>query len=163
MWPITHDALDLTIPDPPDMGCHCTETLLMPSGGQDWRPVRTCSPHWCWHLVATEARTVGKWALWILPECFLVTARKRSLRRLWCVSVHRRGGGVLFQHALQVVAQHVLQQVSKGVVSQHTLWVSRPTPKGEIEGDLAGGGSPGPHPRGKFRGIWSRPTPKGEV
>ena len=22
---------------------------------------------------------------------------------------------------------------------------------------------PGPHPRGKLRGIWSRPTPKGEV
>ena len=25
------------------------------------------------------------------------------------------------------------------------------------------GGSPGPHPRGKLRGIWSSPTPKGEV
>ena len=32
-----------------------------------------------------------------------------------------------------------------GVLSQHALQVSRPTPKG------------------KFRGIWSRPTPKGEV
>ena len=31
--------------------------------------------------------------------------------------------------------------------------VSRPTPKGEVEGDQAGG-SPGPHPRGKLRGIW---------
>ena len=33
-------------------------------------------------------------------------------------------------------------------------------------GSLGGsgrGGSPGPHPRGKLRGVWSRPTPKGEV
>ena len=27
----------------------------------------------------------------------------------------------------------------------------------------SGGVSPGPHPRGKLRGIWSRPTPRGEV
>ena len=26
-----------------------------------------------------------------------------------------------------------------------------------------GGGSPGPHSRGKLRGIWCRPKPKGEV
>ena len=36
-----------------------------------------------------------------------------------------------------------------GVVSQHALQVSRPTPRGEVEGDLV-------------RGV-SRPTPKGEV
>ena len=46
----------------------------------------------------------------------------------------------LSQHALQVVSQHALQQVSIG-----------------------GGVSPGPQPRGKWRGIWSRPTAKGEV
>ena len=49
---------------------------------------------------------------------------------------------------------------------------SRPTAKGEIEGDQIhahtqggnlGGSDPGPHPRGKFRGIRSRPTPKGEI
>ena len=49
---------------------------------------------------------------------------------------------------------------------------SRPTPKGEIEGDQVqahtqggnwGGSDPGPHPRGKLRGIRSRPTPKGEI
>ena len=51
-------------------------------------------------------------------------------------SVHR-GRGVLSQHALQVVFQHALQQVSRGVISQHALQVSRPTPKGEVEGDLA--------------------------
>ena len=82
-----------------------------------------------------------------------------------CVSVHR--GGVLSQHALQMVSQHALQQVWGGV-SQHALQVSRPTPKGEVEGDMPGWGgrgvgSPGPHPRGKLRGIWSRPTVKGEI
>ena len=49
---------------------------------------------------------------------------------------------------------------------------SRPTPKGEIEGDQVqahtqggnwGGSGPGPHPRGKLRGNRSRPTPKGEI
>ena len=49
---------------------------------------------------------------------------------------------------------------------------SRPTPKGEIEGDQVqahtqvgngGGSDPGPHPRGKLRGIRSRPTPNGEM
>ena len=38
---------------------------------------------------------------------------------------------------------------SPGVVSQHALQVSRPTPRGGVEGDLA-------------RGV-SRPTPKAEV
>ena len=43
------------------------------------------------------------------------------------------GGGVAYQHALQVVFQHALQQVSRGgVVSQHALQVSRPTPKEEF-------------------------------
>ena len=73
-------------------------------------------------------------------------------------------GSVLSQHALQVVSQHALQQVSRGV--------SRPTPNGEVEGDLVqahsqgrnwGGSGPGPQPRGKLRGIWSRPTAKGVV
>ena len=62
-----------------------------------------------------------------------------------------------------------------GVVSQIALQVSRPTPRGEVEGDLAGGvsrpthrgklrgiwpgGSPDPHPRGELRGIWSGGSP----
>ena len=62
-----------------------------------------------------------------------------------------------------------LQQVSKrGVVSQHAMQVSRPTPGGGggLREIWTGGGSPGPHPRGKLRGIWpggevSRPTPGG--
>ena len=76
-------------------------------------------------------------------------------------------GEVLSQHALQVVSQHALQQVSRrGVVFQHALQVSRPTPKGEIEGDLARGVSR-PTIKGEVeghlaRGV-SRPTPKGEV
>ena len=41
-----------------------------------------------------------------------------------------------------------------------------PHPRGKFRGIWLGG-SPGPHRRGKFRGIWlggvSRPTPKGEV
>ena len=50
--------------------------------------------------------------------------------------------------------------------------VSRPTPKGEVEGNQIqvhtkgrnwGGLGPGPHPRGQLRGIRSRRTPKGEV
>ena len=42
-----------------------------------------------------------------------------------------RGGGVVSQHALQMVSQHALQ-VSRGNVS-------RPTPKGEVEGSGQGG------------------------
>ena len=83
-----------------------------------------------------------------------------------CLAAGLQGGGALSQHALQMVSQHALQQVSKGG------GVSRPTPKGEVEGDLVqahsqggnwGGSGPGPQPRGKLRGIWSRPTANGEV
>ena len=72
---------------------------------------------------------------------FIFTARKRSLRRLCfykCLSVHR------------------------GVVSQHALQVCRPTPRGEVEGS-GQGGSPGPDPGGKLRGLESevsRPSPR---
>ena len=73
------------------------------------------------------------------------------------------GGGVLSQHALQVVSQHALQQVS-GVggrlVSQHALQVSRPTAKGEVEGDLAKGGVPAPGEGAcSGGGVW-RPPPR---
>ena len=72
-----------------------------------------------------------------------------------CDSVHG-GGVVVSQHALQVVSQHALQVVSQHalqVVSQHALQVS-------------GGGSQGPHPGVKLRGLVrgvSRPTPRGGV
>ena len=68
-------------------------------------------------------------------------------------------GWVVSQHALQVVSQHALQQVSGGYPSMPCRFpgphpggklrdlaggVSRPTPKGEVEGSGLGG-SPGPH------------------
>ena len=54
-----------------------------------------------------------------------------------CHSVHKGGGGVLSQYALQVVYQHTLQQVSGG-----GWYPSMPCR------------FPGPHPVGKLRGIW---------
>ena len=47
-------------------------------------------------------------------------------------------GGLLSQHALQAVSQHALQQVSRGV-SQHALQVFRATPKGKFRGIWPGG------------------------
>ena len=86
------------------------------------------------------------------------------------VSVILFTGGVS-QHALQVVSQHAFQQVSRGV-SQHALQVSRPTPRGEVEG--SGWGGLQARPKGKLRGLawgglqahtWGsgvfRPTPRG--
>ena len=72
------------------------------------------------------------------------------------------------QHALQVVSQYALQQVSGGGVCS---WgVSAPggvCSRGcLLQGVSARGvwpSDPGPHPRGKLRGIRSRPTPKGEI
>ena len=97
-----------------------------------------------------------------------ITTRKRSLRRLCFLhlsvshSVHR---GVVSQHALQMVSQHALQQGggiqaclagfqahTQGEVEGLARGVSRPTPKGEVEGSGWGclqahtrGVSPGPH------------------
>ena len=74
---------------------------------------------------------------------FIFTARKWSLRRLCfytCLSVILFTGGAVSHHTFQVVSQHALQQVSGGgVVSQHALQVSRPTPRGEVEGSGQGG------------------------
>ena len=79
-------------------------------------------------------------------------------------------GGMLSQHALQVVSQHALQQVSSGVVSQHALQVS-PKSKGKFrgsgwgglqahtQGGSWGGSGPGPQPRGKLRRIWAGGVP----
>ena len=64
----------------------------------------------------------------------MITVRNEVAKVMFLqVSVCPQGGGVLSQHALQVVSQHALQQVSGGGwVSQHALQVSRPTPKGEV-------------------------------
>ena len=118
----------------------------------------------------------------------VVTARKRSCGKVMFLQVSvilftGGGVGVLSQHALQVVSQHALQQVlgwggwypsmpcrfpgpyPRGKLrgSGQGKGVSRPTPKGEVEGDLVqahsqggnwGGSGPSPHPRWKLRGIW---------
>ena len=71
--------------------------------------------------------------------------------------------GVVSQHALWVISQHA-SQVSGGMVSEHALQVSRPTPKGEVEESGLGGGYPGPHPGGSqcpHSGGVSRLTPEG--
>ena len=66
----------------------------------------------------------------------------------WCLVP----GGVWSQHACRFPGPH-----PRG--KYRGIWprggVSRPTPKGEVEG----GSGPGPHPRGKLRGIWSRHPP----
>ena len=57
---------------------------------------------------------------------FTVATKLRRLCFYRCVSVHRGGGMVVSQHALQVVSQHVSQQVSMGEgcgLSQHALQV----------------------------------------
>ena len=70
------------------------------------------------------------------------------------VSVILFGGGGVWG----VVSQHALQ-----VVSQYALQVSRPTPRGEVEGSGQGGLQA--HTQGRSWGVWprgvSRPTPGG--
>ena len=91
----------------------------------------------------------------------LITVRNK-LRRLCfyrCLSVHGGGGGVLSQHALQQVS-------GGGGIPACRAGFQAHTQEGSLGGSVRGGrgmGSPGPHPRGKLRGIRSRPTAKGEV
>ena len=54
-------------------------SLLVTYVGHHWRPVQACpldltvqASHWHWHLLATKAHTVGKWALRILLGYFLI-------------------------------------------------------------------------------------------
>ena len=114
-------------------------------------------------------------------KLYIISVHKRSLGQgniFRSVCQEFCSWGVLSQHALQVVSQHALQQVSGVVVSQHALQVSRPMPKGKFRGIWLGGlqahtqggswgdlvqahsqggswpgSGPGPHPRGKLRGI----------
>ena len=67
------------------------------------------------------------------------------------------GGGVVSQHALQVS-----RPTPKGKLRGLARGVSRPTPKGEVEGSGLGG-SPGPHLGGLLAHTWgvSSPTPRG--
>ena len=100
----------------------------------------------------------------------LVTARKRSLRRLCfytCLSVNG-GGELVSQHALQVVSQHALQ-VSRGMCIPACLAGFQAHTQVELEGSGQGGlqahtwrggsgphpgESPGPHPGGLQAHIW---------
>ena len=115
----------------------------------------------------------------------IFTARKRSLEqgnifRSVCQEFCSGWGGVVSQHALQVVSQHALQQggwypsMPYRIPGPHPVGevegsglglvgVSRPTPEG-VSRPSSGEGlqahtqvqSPGPHP-----GAVSRPTPRG--
>ena len=79
-----------------------------------------------------------------------------KLRRLCfyrCVSVH---GGVLSQHALQVVFPACLAAgLQGGRYPSMPCRFPGPHPREKFRG-ICLGGSPGPHPRGKFRGIYLR-------
>ena len=79
--PPPQSQLPLCTGTPPDL------SLLVTSGGQDWRPVQTCSledPHYqCWHLAASCWSTYGGWAaVRILLECFRVSLVFKFLWRL---------------------------------------------------------------------------------
>ena len=78
------------------IGPHCTGTP--PPGGNDWRPVQTCSlqdPR----MLISGGYCSNVWSAqqaMHLQVCFLVTAHKRSLRRLCfytCLSVILFTGG----------------------------------------------------------------------
>ena len=78
-----------------------------------------------------------------------ITARNEVGARFLHVSVilFTGGGGEWYR----VVSQHAFQ-----VVSQHALQVSRPTPKGEVEGSGQGGLQA--HTWGvRARGVWRTP------
>ena len=113
-----------------------------------------------WHHYIACPCNLSNFAAWIAVH--IITVRKRSLRRLYfyrCVSVHKGGG----------LPQCLLEDLLPG---------RPPTRETPCQGDSPCHGNPppprrppcqvdppppGPHPRGKLRGIRSRPTPKGEI
>ena len=83
MWPLpmmhsislskAHSYSTRPQPHPPDMRSPSHSPLLVTSGGNHWWPVQTCSLYRATSGgVTTEARMVGKRAVHILLECFLV-------------------------------------------------------------------------------------------
>ena len=92
----------------------------------------------------------------------IFTARKRNLRRLCfyrCLSFCPQGRGCY-------PSMPCSRSPGDGVLSQHALQVSRPTPGGGSSGGSGQGGLQA-DTQGEVEGIWpggvSRPTPKGEV
>ena len=70
----TNDALDLIVqswPWPSRHGTPCWWHLVAITGDL-FKLVHLRTPYWYWHLVATEAYTVGKRVVRFLLECFLV-------------------------------------------------------------------------------------------
>ena len=80
----------------------------------------------------------------LLPPANEVWGKVRFSEACVKNSIHGEGGGIPACIAGGIPACLAAIQ---GVVSQHALQVSRPTPKGEVEGSGLGG-SPGPHPGG---------------
>ena len=68
------------------------------------------------------------------------------------------GAGVVSQHALQVVSQHALQQVSRGWYTSMPCRFPGPHPGGKFRG-IWPGGSPGPHQRGSWGGSGQEGSP----
>ena len=109
-----------------------------------------------------------------------ITARKRSLRRLCfyrCVSVH---GGVCLSACWDTPCQgdppaKETPLPRRPPMPRRPPYIEDPLPRrpptketplllqAHTQGRNWGGSDPGPHPRGKLRGIKSRPTPKGEI
>ena len=96
--------------------------------------------------------------LWVWTQFSFITARKSSLRRLCfyrCLSVHR--GGCLPQCMLGDPPTPAKE------TPQGDPLPRRPPLQAHTKGGNWGGSGPGPHPRGKMRGIRSRHTPKGGI
>ena len=100
--------------------------------------------------------------VFISPYPLLLPATKLgqgNIVRSVCQEFCPRGGGGS-QHALQVSRPTPGGGRLRGLAGG----VSRPIPRGEVEGSGWGGRSPGPHPWQKLRGLArevSRTTPRG--
>ena len=96
-WPCPRQTWDLTVqesypicapaPPPPGMGQLYTGTPqlwhLVVKAGDLFKHVHLRTPQplpACWHLMATEPRTVGKRTVRILLECFLVST---AISEIW--------------------------------------------------------------------------------
>ena len=117
--------------------------LLVKSPGDDGQQLLTTGSRLGMYIIGRE--------LALLSRCVLVvifTTRKWSFAKVMFLHL----SVILFTLGWYPSTPCSRSPGGGGVVSKHALQVSRPTPRGEGEGDLAGG-APGPHPRRKLRGI----------